>query len=331
MSVNAFVLRISPSGVDRFPEALESNKLIIGWSKALGLLDMELNWIQFREIIHQTYHLGDADMRGAGRSSGHMWRFIRDMKTDDLVVVPYGSEFFVAQVCGPAFHDRTKVDDDTAYRRPIKWLNDKRGISRSTARSALISRMKIRGTCANAGDLVEEIRECVDRAESGKKTIFNQDLQTRLVADTLDELQNGRIENYGFERLIRTMLIGLGAVSTRIVPRSEDRGIDIVSTFRVAGTIPVVVGIQAKHYRPNPPVGASAIKQLICGIEEGGEDVTHGMVVTSGTFSDEAINRAEAYTENGIPIELIDGEQFATLIVEHGLEVVRDIKVGGEA
>ena len=331
MAINAFVLRISPSGVDRFPEAFESDQLIIGWSEAQGLLEPHLTWTQFRKIIHQTYHSGDSDMRGAGRSSGHMWRFIRDMKTDDLVVVPYGSVFYVARVCGPALHDKSKVDDDTAYRRPVKWLNEKRGIPRSTARSALISRMKTRGTCANAGDLVEEIQECVERSEAGEKPVFDQDLKMRLVADTLDELRSGRMESYGFERLIRTMLNGLGAVNTKIVPRSEDKGIDIVATFRVAGTIRVVVGIQAKHYHPKPPVDANVIGQLIHGIEEGGEDVTHGMVVTSGTFSDNAIDKAEAYAEDkGIPIELIDGEQFAKLIVEHGLEIVRDRGKGEE-
>ena len=46
------------------------------------------------------------------------------------------------------------------------------------------------------------------------------------------------------------------------------------------------------------------------------------MVVTSGTFSPEAeAKRYEDY--GGIPIELIDGEQFAGLIVEHGLDVMR--------
>ena len=331
MSINAYVLRISPNGVDRFPEALENDQLIIGWSEAYGLLEPELTWTQFRRIIYQTCHSGDSDMRGAGRSSGHMWRFIRDMKTDDLIVVPYGSEFYVAKVCGPAFHDKSKVDDDSAYRRQVEWLNKKQGIPRSMAKSALISRMKTRGTCANAGDLVEEIQECVDRVEAGERPSFDQDLQLRLVEEALDELRSGRMESYGFERLIRTMLIGFGAVNTRIVPRSEDKGIDIVATFRIAGTIRVVIGIQAKHYQPEPPVGANVIGELIHGIEEGGEDVTHGMVVTSGTFGDKAIEKAELYMEEkGIPIELIDGDQFAKLIVEHGLEVVRDISKRGE-
>lgn len=54
-----------------------------------------------------------------------MWRFIREMNVGDLVVVPHGSEFYVAEVSGPAMYDESKVEEDTAYRRNVKWLNDK--------------------------------------------------------------------------------------------------------------------------------------------------------------------------------------------------------------
>lgn len=39
MEQQAFVLRISPSRIDRVAEALTSNQIIIGWAKAKGLLD----------------------------------------------------------------------------------------------------------------------------------------------------------------------------------------------------------------------------------------------------------------------------------------------------
>ena len=51
----AYVLRISPGGVDRVEEALESDEIIIGWSEARGLNNRELEWEDFREIVHETY------------------------------------------------------------------------------------------------------------------------------------------------------------------------------------------------------------------------------------------------------------------------------------
>lgn len=92
----------------------------------------------------------------------------------------------------------------------------------------------------------------------------------------------------------------------------------------VAGVVPLIVGIQAKHFQQNPPVGADVIRQLICGIEDGPEEqVKLGMVITSGTFNNEADDEAKRYEKDkGIRIELIDGEEFAGLIVDYGLKVI---------
>ena len=320
----AFVLRIAPGGDDRVEEALEKNHLIIGWAYAKGLLNEMLKWDEFREIIRRKYYANDDNLRRVGNASGHLWRFIREMTEGDLVVVPYGSDFYVGRVTGHAFYDESKVDNDSAYRRPVEWLNGKKPIPRKHAKSALVSRMKTQGTCAHATDLVEQIKECVDIAKTGDAPSFENDLEGKLIEKTLDELRSGRMEERGFEKLIETVLGGLGAAKTRIVPRIEDVGIDIYATFLVAGIFQQEVGVQAKHFQPDPPVSAKVVDELIRGIEGGGVQVTLGMVITSGTFSDGAIARAKEYgEEKGIPIELVDGEQFAKLIVEHGLRVMR--------
>ena len=75
----AFVLRIAPSYIDRVPEALESGELIIGWSKATGLLNPELSWYPFRQILHDTVYAAHDNYRSSGAAAGHMWRFIREM------------------------------------------------------------------------------------------------------------------------------------------------------------------------------------------------------------------------------------------------------------
>ncbi len=60
------------------------------------------------------------------------------------------------------------------------------------------------------------------------------------------------------------------------------------------------------------------VRQLINGLEA--EEADLGMVVTSGSISEEASRVAQQYfDEKSIRIELIDGEQLAKLIVEHGI------------
>lgn len=320
MKQQAFVLRISPGDNDRVPEALNKNQIIIGWANAQGLLDTKLSWEQFREIISNTYYSSESTLRRAGNAAGHMWRFIREMKDGDLVVVPYGSNFYVAEVHGDATYDPIKVADDTAYRRPVIWLNSTTAMPRTLAKSALISRMKTQGTCAYATDLLDDINECLQLSSSGQKPTFQSDLQSRLVRETLDEMRSGRMDSFGFEKLIQDVLIGLGAKDAPIVPRSQDKGADIVATFLVAGAFRQVVAVQAKHWQPDPPVDKSVVDQLIKGIEA--ESASLGMIITSGTISDEATNSAEQYFEDkGIKIELVDGEQFAKLIVEHGIRM----------
>ena len=299
-------------------EALAAGQLIIGWANAAGLLEPALTWEQFREIVRRAYYADHPNLRTAGAAAGHLWRFIRDMKPHDLVLVPHGSEFFVAEISGPATYDAAKVDDDSAYRRSVRWLNGARPIPRLLARSALLSRMKTYGTCAAATDLLDEIKECLALAERGETPTFQRDLQGSLVRAVLAELRSGRIESFGFERLIQTVLLGLGAEEVRIVPRTEDKGADLLATFRVAGTFQQLIAVQAKHWQPEPPVSREVVEQLIRGIEA--ESASLGMVITSGSISDDAVQAAEQYVdEKGIRIELVDGEQFAKLVVEHGI------------
>ena len=103
-----------------------------------------------------------------------------------------------------------------------------------------------------------------------------------------------------------------------MIARNKDEGADVVATFLVAGAFQQTVVVQAKQFQPDPPIGVDVVQQLISGIEAESADL--GMIVTSGTISKEAIDVAQVYFDDkGIRIELIDGEQFAKLIVEHGI------------
>ena len=315
----AFILRMKTLGRDRVPTALECNCILIGWSDAEGLLNRELSWEEFRELVKVKYFPDDEDQRRAGSSGGHLWRFIREMKEGDLVVVPHDdSDFYIAKVIGDATYDPTKKECDTAYRRKVKWLNDKKPIPRTSARSALISRMRAQGTCIEASDLIGDIRICLCNAASGHEPTFQNDLQKALTEKTLEKLQSGYIDSDRFESLIRDVMKGLGAYDAGVVVRNQDKGADVLARFRVAGVFSQLVAIQAKYFKPEPPVNRDAVEQLIRGLEAEGAD--WGIVITSGKFSNEAEKAAKCYfEEKGTKIELIDGYQFAKLIVEHGV------------
>jgi len=316
--MSAFIHRLSPAGIDKTQEALDANEILTGWAKARGLLNPELDWPAFREILRTAYYSTEKTNHKAGLAAGNMWRFIREMKEGDLIVVPAPANFYVARVIGPARYLADKAAEDSAYRRQVAWLNKKQPISRLLARAALLSRLKIQGTSAYAADLQEDIEECLASAAGGQTPTFREDLKKRLIETARDQIRTGRMEDYRFEKLVGEVLVRLGAVSCDIIPRSQDKGVDLLATFMVAGAFEQRVGVQAKHYyRDDQPAGQDVIMQLVTGMEA--EGVTLGMVVSSGTFSNDAkVSVEQVYADKGFRIELIDGETLAGFLVELG-------------
>lgn len=316
MNLNAFVLRMY-IGEDTLEEGINNNEIIIGWSRAKGLLDKNLDWQGFREILHKTYADPEDTYRASGGWAGSMWRFIREMDIGDLVVVPSGNMFYVAKIAGEANYIEGYVNEDTAHRRKVEWLNNKQAIPRKYARAALQSRMKARQTCVGANDLVDEIKEALNIAVNDKKPEFASDLRQMLVEKTREQLYSGRLDSYAFEKLAESLINSLGGQQTEVIPRNKDKGADLLSNFYVAKTFKLKLAVQAKHYKPEPAVSKNDIEQLLEGMKA--EDAQIGWLITTGNFSDEAIDYHLEMKEQGFNIELIDGEQLSTLIVEEGL------------
>jgi len=313
---------MAPRGVDWVSEALAADQISIGWGYAAELMDPSLNYWKFREVVKLTYYPSEPGYQQAGSVAGMLWRFLREMGEGDYVVVPAGGQqFYVASVAGAPIYLPDKAAEHTAFRRPVTWLNDKRPVPRRNARAALQSRMKIRQTCADASDLVEQIEDSIGTAGEARAPVFGSDLRSRLIDQTKAEMTSGRMDSYGFENLVATLLRSLGATEVRVVGRSVDVGVDIIATFALADTFAVRLGVQAKHYRPDPPVGSPVVDQLAAGMQT--EQITLGWVATSGSFSPEAVARkVELEEERGISIELVDGEQLAAMLVEGGLRAV---------
>lgn len=316
MKPNAFVLKMY-IGEDIAEQGLESNEIIIGWSHAEGLLDGNLDWHTFREILYKTYADPNDNYRAAGGWAGSMWRFIREMSAGDYVLVPSGNMFYIAEVIGEARYEERYVKDDTAHRRTVKWLNKGKPIPRKYARAALQSRMKARQACVSANDLIDEIEEVKKYVSEEEKPDFSRELRNLLVEKAHEELYSGRLDSYGFEKLAVSLVKSLGGKQPIIISRNKDSGADILADFYVAESFHLKLAVQAKHYRPHPAVSKNAIEQLVEGMDA--EEADIGWLLTTGSFSEEAFSFHLEMKERGYNIELIDGEQLATLIIEKGL------------
>jgi len=315
----AFVLRIAPGYVDHVPEALEKDVLITGWSDASGLLDERLDWDQFREKVHKACYPDDKDYRRSGGGAASLWRFIREMSIGDWVIVPHGPQFYVAEVTGNVRFDSSKVSDDSAHRRPVRWLNDKKPIPRRLARSSLQSRMKIYHTCGYANGLIDEIYTALVEASKGKPASFADDLRHLLVTQTVQEIRSGKMNDRVFEELVASVLRSRGAREVRIVPRMQDRGADLLATFPLVSSLEIPLAVQVKYW--NGDVGKEAVEELGRGMDA--EGAVLGWVVTSGGYSDDALQaREELMRDKDFQIELIDGNDLAAMVVDFGIKSI---------
>lgn len=130
---------------------------MIGWSKAEGLLDEKLSREDFREIIHKEYFSREENKRRSGQVAGDLWRFIRDIAPNHFVLIPTEGGFYIGKVIGPATYDEMKIFNDTAYRRKVEWLNDKKPVPQEMTTEELQKKMKSILSVIDATVLYDEI------------------------------------------------------------------------------------------------------------------------------------------------------------------------------
>ncbi|MGC9777858.1 MAG: hypothetical protein HZR80_01285 [Candidatus Heimdallarchaeota archaeon] len=136
---------------------LSENEIMIGWSKVEGLLDKSLTKEDFREKIQKQYFPMEENKRRAGQVAGDLWRFIREMDLKHYVLIPTADGFFIGRVVGPAIYNEMRIYNDTAFRRKVEWLNNKKPVSQEKTPEDLLKRLKSIQAVIDASDLYQEI------------------------------------------------------------------------------------------------------------------------------------------------------------------------------
>lgn len=178
-----YVHRIKPSGIDMVPLALQEDELIIGWTGIPQLLDSSLDRDDFRRLLSETYYPDARTLGKAGSAAGNMWRFIREMRVGDVVLVPHKKCFYVAEVVGDPTHD--PAVDEGGFRRKVRWLNGKKAVG-WREQPALYSVLLERKTCyrvnrpsqseiyrlafAYVNDVIADLDEISSRSDIGPTT-----------------------------------------------------------------------------------------------------------------------------------------------------------------
>ena len=133
--------------------------------------------------------------------------------------------------------------------------------------------------------------------------------QDKLV-DTIRNIQPDQ-----FERLCQRLLRELGFVNVEVTGRTNDGGIDGKGLVKVGSVLSFHVVFQAKRYQGS--VSSSIIRDFRGAMSGRAEK---GIILTTGSFTREA--KKEAVRDGAVPIDLIDGNEFAELLKELRLGVV---------
>ncbi|WP_181304998.1 restriction endonuclease [Rufibacter sp. XAAS-G3-1] len=182
----------------------------------------------------------------------------------------------------------------------------------------------------------EEVKRSVikkDREESlSKKTEGKESTELQGTTEELEEFTwqsklidtIKSIEPDQFERLCQRILRELGFVNVEVTGKTNDGGIDGKGMIRLGGILSFHVVFQAKRYQGS--VSSSIIRDFRGAMSGRAEK---GLIMTTGSFTREA--KKEAQRDGAIPIDLIDGNDFAEKLKELRLgvivELVEEVKI----
>ena len=143
---------------------------------------------------------------------------------------------------------------------------------------------------------------------------INADLKEQLIAEVL-----GKSPEF-FERVVLDFLVAMGYGGSREDAASHiggvgDEGLDGRINQDTLGLD--VVLVQAKRYAPDHVVGRQLLQQFVGAMH--GQGGTKGVFINTSRFA----GTAEDYVQRGsqLKLVLIDGNQFADLMLRHGIGV----------
>lgn len=119
-----------------------------------------------------------------------------------------------------------------------------------------------------------------------------------------------------FETLVARLLTAMGFDEIADVQHSGDGGIDVRGRLLIGSSIPILMAVQVKRWKAN--VRSPTVQQVRGSLRAHDQ----GLIVTTSDFSAGA--RAEAAVPDAAPVALINGQAFASLLMEYEIGVVRD-------
>lgn len=156
-----------------------------------------------------------------------------------------------------------------------------------------------------------------EKPETETSTTETNELDNIIEIDVVQAQAASGIRNYiigknpyEFQDLVAALLRAMGYYTPFIAPKGKDGGVDIIAYRDPLGTTLPRVKVQVKHY-PTMSISVDIVRTLLGVLARDGEV---GIVVTSGTFTNEAKREAR---NSHTPLRLIDINEFTDLWIKY--------------
>lgn len=140
---------------------------------------------------------------------------------------------------------------------------------------------------------------------------YNEGQRSKLLQRVKD------LSPHDFEILVSNLLTRMGFEEVSTTSYSKDHGVDVRGILTVHESIKIKLAVQAKRWQNNVD---STIVQNLRGSVDTDE---RGLIVTTSDFTKAAKTEATLPNKH-VPIDLIDGKQLVSLLVEHEIGVRRN-------
>jgi restriction system protein len=188
MNRNVWLLRPKPHGTDQMDYFLENDCIAIGYPVGQSLHDCN---------SHEIRKLLEAHKWEGGLSNVNI--LVREMKPSDIVVVPYESKIYFAEVTSEYKYvvelDEDKKGSGFPHQREVKWAFNKKPISRNDLPSALRDSLQYPGAVASLTKHLDIVLDIIN--ESEKHVQLNNDLleaKNKAIQLLVDTINNTELE-----------------------------------------------------------------------------------------------------------------------------------------
>lgn len=279
----------------------KGNYIAVGWQK-LGdltwLTDPRPAWEKvWQRLVSEIAKEYGGSATSVGLNAGQVWRFVRELERDDIVLLRNAPERTVifGEVTG-AYRFEAKPTDGCPYphRRSVQWTKT---ISRDKLSTKLKNSMGSLLTIFSVDTHAAEITSAL-----GERYLSGEKLATGMI-EKLKKMDPKKFEDFAKHLL---ELAGFQAATT---PYVGDKGVDVVGTLSPEGLANITLKVQVKR------VGSSLGIDEVLKMRGTLEPAEHGAILTTSKFTKQA--RVEAEQPGKKSIALIDGEQLVDLILNY--------------